>query len=820
LSARDALEMAILAIVYIVAARLGLRLSLVERNITPLWPPTGIAVVAFLRYGRRLWPGVAVGAFLVNLPISSVPVAMVTAVGNTAAPMLASWLLDRVEFRHTIDRARDVAALVGLAALASMTVSATIGSLALLASSTIRADTFWSAWSVWWAGDAMGVLVVAPFLLAILTWHEVPPRLGWRNVPEAIALFAVLVVASVLSVTGAGPILFVLPPLVGWVAWRFQLRGAAPAVLVASTIVTWAAVHTTGWFQDLSLLSGMLTLQLFNATIAFTAFFLAALVSERMRSREALERAAEDLEERVTRRTAELSDANDQLGREIAERRQVETDLRQRERELAEAQDVARIGRWEWDLATGTVTWSAQMYRIYGHEPDAFPVTFQRAIEQVPEDDRRRIERGVAEALAEHQEMLPEIEYRVVRPGGDERVLVGSGRVFFSEDGTPVRMVGVIQDITERREYDRQHLIADTLQRALLPHDLPSIHGFALASRYIPAESGFRAGGDWYDVISVVDGRTALVIGDVAGHGLAAASVMGQLRMAVRAYALEGGSPEEVVGRTDDLLRSLAPDELATMLYAEVEADGRTAVFVNAGHPPPLIVTVDGARYLDLTPAPPLGMSERWMYTTQQVPLDPESTIVLYTDGLIDRRGVPIEDGMQRLLEAARAGRLDPPDRLVRRLADVVEPDDVSDDVALIAMQTLPVDATTFSMRVPAEPRELASVRRALARWLLTAGIRADDTGDLVLAAAEACSNAIKHAYGPADGSVEIGGTISEGTVEIVVRDFGRWRPSRGVLGGRGLAIIQGLTADVAFDREGGGTWVRMRKRVRGSVTA
>jgi anti-sigma regulatory factor (Ser/Thr protein kinase) len=241
---------------------------------------------------------------------------------------------------------------------------------------------------------------------------------------------------------------------------------------------------------------------------------------------------------------------------------------------------------------------------------------------------------------------------------------------------------------------------------------------------------------------------------------------------------------------------------------------------VSAGHPPPLIVTSEGARYLDLTPAPPLGMSDRWAHTTREVMLDPESTIVLYTDGLIDRRGVPIDDGMERLLDAARAGRLDPPERLVQRLADIMEPSDVSDDVALIAMQTLPVDTTVFSMHIPAEPRELASVRRAMSRWLLAAGIRTDDAGDLVLAAGEACSNAIKHAYGPADGSVEIRGTIRDGSVEIVVQDFGRWRPSRGRLGGRGLAIIEGLAGEVEIDREGRGTAVKVRRRVRGSVSA
>ena len=154
---------------YYGSARLGLMLSLVERNVTPLWPPTGIAVVALLVLGRSVWPGVAVAAFLVNAPISAgLGAAAVTAVGNTLAPLVAATLLRRVGFRPEIDRQRDALAIVFLGALVSMAVSATVGTVTLAASGSIPWSGFWPAWTVWWTGDAMGVLVVAPFLLTVV----------------------------------------------------------------------------------------------------------------------------------------------------------------------------------------------------------------------------------------------------------------------------------------------------------------------------------------------------------------------------------------------------------------------------------------------------------------------------------------------------------------------------------------------------------------------------------------------------------------------------------------------------------------------------
>src|SRR5919197_2092351 len=313
------IKVALVAATYYVSARLGLRLALVEKNVTPLWPPTGIALVAFLVLGRAIWPGVALAAFLVNAPISTnLWAAGATAVGNTIAPLVAAELLERLGFRHELERLRDAIAIVVLGALCSMAISATIGTGTLVASNAIPARDFLSTWAVWWTGDAMGVLVVAPFLLTLLSLRRYP-KWTWRDQVEAVTLLAAVTVMTFVVMRSSLNLRFLVLPLIGWMAWRFQQRGVAPAALAVAGITTWAAARGMGAFAEGTLFQKMLQLQAFNATIAFTSFVLAAVVSERLRDRDALEEAAADLEERVRRRTSELSGVNDRLRREIAE---------------------------------------------------------------------------------------------------------------------------------------------------------------------------------------------------------------------------------------------------------------------------------------------------------------------------------------------------------------------------------------------------------------------------------------------------------------------------------------------------------------------
>src|SRR4051812_22183201 len=179
--AGDGLRLASVALAYYVAAELGLRLALVHGQVTPIWPPTGIALVAILFFGNRVWPAIAVAALAVNLPIGPSLVGAVSiAAGNTLAPVAAAALLRRAKFRLELDRLRDAAAIIVLGALVGMAISATVGSLVLLWSGRVDLISFPQTWAVWWTGDAMGVLLVAPFLLGFLPAPARPP-LTWQH---------------------------------------------------------------------------------------------------------------------------------------------------------------------------------------------------------------------------------------------------------------------------------------------------------------------------------------------------------------------------------------------------------------------------------------------------------------------------------------------------------------------------------------------------------------------------------------------------------------------------------------------------------------
>jgi len=776
----------LVAVAYYTAAKLGLRLALVGRNITPFWPPTGIAVVAFLVLGRSVWPGVALAALVVNLPITTgVLPAAATAAGNTLAPLVAATLLAKVGFRREIDRLRDATAIVFVGALLSMSISASVGTGVLVASGALPADELPGSWAVWWAGDAMGVLVVTPFVLSLVQPWRRPGRPHWKHL-EAAVLFALIAAVSVVAI-GADPhLMFLVIPLLGWAAWRFQQRGAAPAALLVVVVASWAAAKGIGPFRAGTMLEKMLILQAFNATVAFCSFFFAAVVSERMQAHQALERAAAGLEARVRQRTSQLT----------------------------EAQQVAHIGSWEWLIPQHRVSWSDELYRIHGHVPQEFPVTFETAVDQVNTEDAARIRSNAEAALRRADDHdLPNIEYHITRPDGAERVLLGTAKVCVGPNREPLRMVGTVQDVTEARKAEREHRIAETLQRGLLPDRLPEVPGMALAARYVPAGADMAVGGDWYDVVELPSGHIGLAIGDVAGHGPRAASTMGQLRMALRAYALEEPSPAEVVSRLDRLVSRLLMSEIVTLVYLVLDLDSGMVQFANAGHPPPLVVGLGGqASFLEEGLGSPLGCDDPGLPAEASFRLVPDSTLLLYTDGLVEKRGVSIDEGLERLATVATDGGQDLEAFCEQLLCSMVE-GDTADDVALLAIRPVPLTGRPL-LRVPAEPRVLAPLRQTLRRWLRESDADPHVANDiLLLACGEVCTNVIQHAYGAKEGPLEISLDVRDGTAEVTIRDQGCWRPSSGIHGGYGLPLVQELMESVELMGGPDGTVVRMRRR-------
>jgi anti-sigma regulatory factor (Ser/Thr protein kinase) len=308
-------------------------------------------------------------------------------------------------------------------------------------------------------------------------------------------------------------------------------------------------------------------------------------------------------------------------------------------------------------------------------------------------------------------------------------------------------------------------------------------------------------------------GKVGVVIGDVVGHGIAAAALMGRLRTALHSYAIESHGPGRTLELVDRFVQSLNEPAMATAAYAVFDTYTSKISYATAGHLPPIVIAGPDTRVLDITPAPPLGAFPYGRCPEHELELGSGEILFLYTDGLVERRGVALNLGIDALVEAVRETRT-PEDACTFALAALVPPDGLRDDVAIMALQNTVVPAE-LHLRLPAEPKTLAHVRRMLRRWLLERGASEGDVAEVTIAVSEACANAIEHAYSPSPASFELDAFGTNGEVTVAVRDNGRWRPPRGTNRGRGLSIIVAAMDDVQIDRTETGTEVVMRRRLR-----
>jgi FixJ family two-component response regulator/anti-sigma regulatory factor (Ser/Thr protein kinase) len=360
------------------------------------------------------------------------------------------------------------------------------------------------------------------------------------------------------------------------------------------------------------------------------------------------------------------------------------------------------------------------------------------------------------------------------------------------------------------RLYDRARGTAETLQRSLLPERLPEIPGVVLSARYLPGNHE-AVGGDWYDVLTLPNGQIGLVIGDVAGRGVLAAAIMGQLRNALRAYALEGNTPVTIA---EQLARLVDERTMATLLYVIVDPETQSVRYLNLGHLPPLVLGPDGRVTRLDGGAPPLGV-RGVAYREYAASLPAYSTVLVYTDGLLEDRGRSIDDGLARLTDAlVRHGEAPVDDLVEGVLATALDGRQAEDDVALVALRLAPLNPERLLIRLPAVPSSLAQMRQTLRRWLAIAGIGAEDAYDITTAINEACANAIEHAYGPTDGTFECELSFVDDVLTATVRDIGRWRSARGQYRGHGLKLMEALMGKIEVISGPTGTAVQMRKRL------
>lgn len=362
-----------------------------------------------------------------------------------------------------------------------------------------------------------------------------------------------------------------------------------------------------------------------------------------------------------------------------------------------------------------------------------------------------------------------------------------------------------------------QRAVTEIMQRTLLPEALPEIPGLRFSAKYLPAGSGVKIGGDWYDVFPLLNGHLVFVIGDVVGRGVLAASVMAEIRTALRAYLylIQGQDLSEVISQLNELVVSMGRNRGATLCILELDPEREELVALIAGHLPPLLIDPGGeVALLEQTPGLPIGVRARQEYVTFSYPFPTGSRLLLYTDGLIERRGEPIDEGFERLRTAAGAAAQSADssfaDRVYRTLLDESP---LEDDVALLAIESVPL-GDTLELTLSAQPGTLGTLRNTLGRWLKTVGAQEDELFDITLSTSEAAANVVEHAYGAREELFTVRCEMREGEVKVTVRDEGRWRTLRPRDGGRGLEIMRSLMDTARIDSDENGTVVSMTKRV------
>jgi PAS domain S-box-containing protein len=388
-------------------------------------------------------------------------------------------------------------------------------------------------------------------------------------------------------------------------------------------------------------------------------------------------------------------------------------------------------------------------------------------------------------------------------------------RPFTPEDHTLLTVLAgrLGQGLQRVYQLDEQRETAVALQHAMLgPATLPE--GFAV--RYRPASRPLQVGGDWYDVVDLDDGRVALIVGDCVGHGLAAATVMGQLRSACRALLIGESSPSAALAALDRFAMRLPGARCTTAFCAVLTPATGELVYSSAGHPPPIMALADGTTILlDGGRGLPMALRPDWIRPEARVTMPTRATLLLYTDGLVERRGVSMDDGMALAADLVQGGRSQALDEVANDLMFRLEPTGgYPDDVAMLLYR----QPAPLTMDFAADAGHLAPSRAALRSWLVQAGVEPGQIQDVLIATGEAVANAIEHGHRDRpEGIVSLRAAAVVDRLQVTVVDSGVWKTPREIADisrGRGLALMRGLMEDFTIHSDEAGTTVHLYARI------
>jgi PAS domain S-box-containing protein len=440
------------ALSYFVLAKLGLRLASVNPSASPIWAPSGIALAAVLLGGLRVWPAILIGAFAANATTAgTLETSALIALGNTMEAVVGGFLIGRwAGGRETFLTPARVAKFALVVVGPATVISASVGVVTLSVAGFAAWQNFAPIWVTWWLGDAAGALVVTP---AIVLWARERWRAFGRN--ELVSVAVVVACAVVVGLIAFSPLLqrseyssplgfLAILPLV-WTALRRGPRDTATVSLILTGFTIWATLQHAGPFGHMGINESFLLLLTFMISLSVPSLALSADVAMRRASEEALRRTQAELDRRVRERTAALADANIQL---------------------QEAQRLADLGSWSWDIRQDRVSWSDQLFEIYGVPRQGFNGTVNQFLSFVHPDDRERVEDSIDGALRSGTSFSH--EERIVRPDGGVRFLQSTGEVVRDDAGAPIRMLGVCLDVTERKRAERALRQSEQSYRLLL----------------------------------------------------------------------------------------------------------------------------------------------------------------------------------------------------------------------------------------------------------------------------------------------------------------------------------------------------------------
>ncbi len=439
----DLTKIAALALVYFVAGKLGLKLAFLNQSASPIWPPTGIALAAILLLGYRLWPGIWLGAFLVNITTAgTLATSVCIAGGNTLEVLLGAWLVQHfANGRRAFERTHDIIRFILLAAMLSPMVAATVGVTSLALGGFAPWTNYPTIWMTWWLGDAVSAVLITPLIVIWSTMRFA--RWNYRQIPEAALLLYIVLAISLIGFSG--PLAaslnryprLLLYPAVLWSAYRFRQHGAITAAVIVSGIATWGTLHGYGPFASGDLNDSLLLLQVYISTLTGTNLLLGAAVSERVLAEDAL--------------------------RESQERTQI-------------AQQATRWGIFDYSYITGKNYWSPEIEALYGLRPGDFEGTYEAWHTRLHPDDCARVDEEMNRALSKGEFSQ---DFRAIWPDGSVHWLFGRARVFYAPDGQPLRILGVNVDIAERKFAEetqaRLAAIVESSDDAILGKDLKGI---------------------------------------------------------------------------------------------------------------------------------------------------------------------------------------------------------------------------------------------------------------------------------------------------------------------------------------------------------